>query len=120
MYWLDISAMAVGSLPPAGEGWGEGFRSIDRVKPLTRIASLMRSDLSRKGERCIGHAGAYFRFSIRILKPFGNCLTLPNKRPLFPQLLLQLVSRNFAGDGVAGKRQRRGGPRRLAHHETAP
>jgi hypothetical protein len=32
-----------------GVGWGEGFRSIDRPQPLTRIASAMRSDLSHKG-----------------------------------------------------------------------
>jgi hypothetical protein len=35
--------------PLVGEGWGEGLRSIDGAKPLTRIASAMQSDLSHRG-----------------------------------------------------------------------
>src|SRR5215471_10947336 len=32
-----------GALPlPRGEGWGEGVRSIDGAKPLTRIAKAIR------------------------------------------------------------------------------
>jgi len=42
-------------LPLAGEGWGEGVSSREtpqEEKALTRTASSMRSDLSRKRERC--------------------------------------------------------------------
>ncbi|MGY4630301.1 hypothetical protein ACVWY3_008057 [Bradyrhizobium sp. USDA 4486] len=42
-------------LPLAGESWGEGVSSREapqEEKALTRIASSMRSDLSRNWERC--------------------------------------------------------------------
>jgi hypothetical protein len=41
--------------PLAGEGWGGGVSASEipqEEEALTRIASVMRSDLSRKRERC--------------------------------------------------------------------
>jgi hypothetical protein len=43
--------------PLAGEGWGEGLRSIDRPEPLTRIASQFtsptRGEVKNKRRRCL-------------------------------------------------------------------
>src|SRR6202163_2688026 len=58
--------MAVAPSPPVGrderssllEGWGEGFRSIDGAKPLTRIASVDAIPPLPQGERWDGASRA--------------------------------------------------------------
>src|ERR1700687_2171127 len=64
-----VPATAVSSLPLVGEGWGEGFRSLDRAQPLTRIASVDAIRPLPQGERRHVRAGAEAIFK----QPGGHC-----------------------------------------------